>query len=110
MSVISLVEIIYLTEKKRLPVELYNRIAQALQQGNHGLVEAPFSMAMAETMRTITLDRVPDMPDRMIAATALHLGLPLVTRDARIRTMDCVIITPDNSTLDLEAKYARESD
>jgi predicted nucleic acid-binding protein len=24
------------------------------------------------------------MPDRIIAATALHLGLPLVTRDARI--------------------------
>jgi len=24
------------------------------------------------------------MPDRIIAATALHLGLPLVTRDQRI--------------------------
>jgi predicted nucleic acid-binding protein len=25
------------------------------------------------------------MPDRIIAATALHLGLPLVTRDLRIQ-------------------------
>ncbi|MGH7200282.1 MAG: PIN domain-containing protein [Planctomycetaceae bacterium] len=25
------------------------------------------------------------MPDRMIAATALHLNLPLVTRDRRIQ-------------------------
>ena len=29
--------------------------------------------------------QVPDMPDRIIAATALSLGLPLVTRDGRIR-------------------------
>ena len=28
---------------------------------------------------------LPDMPDRMIAATALALGVPLVTRDGRMR-------------------------
>jgi len=28
---------------------------------------------------------VPDMPDRIIAATALHLDLPLVTRDRAIQ-------------------------
>ncbi|PJB74400.1 MAG: PIN domain nuclease, partial [Armatimonadetes bacterium CG_4_9_14_3_um_filter_58_7] len=27
----------------------------------------------------------PDMPDRIIAATALHLGLSLVTRDSKIQ-------------------------
>ena len=26
------------------------------------------------------------MPDRIIAATALHLGLPLITRDQRIQS------------------------
>ena len=31
-------------------------------------------------------DVVPDMPDRIIAATAVHLGLPLITRDERIRS------------------------
>jgi len=31
---------------------------------------------------------VPDMPDRITAATALHLGLPLVTRDSKIRASD----------------------
>ena len=29
---------------------------------------------------------VPEMPDWIIAATALALGLPLVTRDLRIRS------------------------
>ncbi len=30
----------------------------------------------------------PDMPDRIIGATALHLGLPLITRDGKIRASD----------------------
>jgi PIN domain nuclease of toxin-antitoxin system len=92
VSVVSLVEIIYLIEKRRLPVELYDRINQALRQGNYGLVEISFSMAMAEALRKIPADLVPDMPDRMIAATALHLGLPLVTRDAKIRATTLVTV------------------
>ena len=28
---------------------------------------------------------VPDMPDRIIAATALHLGVPLISRDGKIK-------------------------
>lgn len=38
-----------------------------------------------DEMRRIPRNQLPDMPDRMIAATALHLGLPLITIDARIR-------------------------
>lgn len=30
---------------------------------------------------------VPDMPDRIIAATALHLDLPLITSDSDIRKL-----------------------
>lgn len=30
---------------------------------------------------------VPDMPDRIIAATALHLDLPLITSDTDIRKL-----------------------
>jgi predicted nucleic acid-binding protein len=32
------------------------------------------------------------MPDRIIAATAFHLGLPLVTRDAQIRSANITTI------------------
>jgi predicted nucleic acid-binding protein len=28
---------------------------------------------------------IPDMPDRIIAATAIHLGVPVLSRDGRIR-------------------------
>ena len=40
---------------------------------------------VAAALANIPRDRVPDMPDRIIAATALYLGVPLVTRDAMIR-------------------------
>jgi len=47
---------------------------------------------IAEAIHKILRDVVSDMPDRIIAVTALFLGLPLVTRDRRfqaagIRTM-----------------------
>lgn len=47
--------------------------------------EAPFSAAIADRMREVSRDKVPDFPDRMIAATAIHLDIPFVTADSRIR-------------------------
>lgn len=45
---------------------------------------APVDLRVAEILRTVPRDAVPDMPDRIIAATALALGLPIVTRDRRL--------------------------
>jgi predicted nucleic acid-binding protein len=36
-------------------------------------------------MRLVQHDAVPDMPDRIVAATALYLGVPVISRDGRIR-------------------------
>jgi predicted nucleic acid-binding protein len=41
---------------------------------------------VADALARIPRDQVPDLPDRVIAAAALALGLPLVTRDAKIRS------------------------
>jgi len=38
------------------------------------------------TVRRIPRDMVSDPADRIIAATALHFGIPLVTRDQRIQS------------------------
>jgi predicted nucleic acid-binding protein len=40
---------------------------------------------VAEAVAEVPRSAVPDMPDRIIAATALHLGLPLVSRDRLIQ-------------------------
>jgi predicted nucleic acid-binding protein len=42
---------------------------------------------IAETLSKISRSVVADMPDRIIAATALHLGLPLITSDSGIRKL-----------------------
>lgn len=84
ISVVSLVEVAYLVEKKRLPGDTFETIVTALQQGAYGLIEVPFDLAMADRLRTIPVAAVPDMPDRMIAATASCLNVPVVTRDPKI--------------------------
>jgi len=35
---------------------------------------------------------VPDMPDRIIAATAIYLSLPLITKDDAIRSAGIITI------------------
>jgi len=46
----------------------------------------PVNAAVVEALRNVPRSSVPDMPDRIIAATALHLGLPVVTADRRIQS------------------------
>ena len=36
-------------------------------------------------MERVSRSQVPDLPDRVVYATALALGVPLVSRDGKIR-------------------------
>lgn len=84
VSVISLVETIYLVERDRLPLEALRRLEIGLKDAASGLLLQPVDEEVAQAVHRVPRDLVPEMPDRIIAATALCLGLPLVTRDARI--------------------------
>ncbi|MGO9841980.1 MAG: type II toxin-antitoxin system VapC family toxin [Candidatus Acidiferrales bacterium] len=86
VSAISLVETIYLVERGRLPLEALRRLREAVNSKASGLLVQPLDEAVAEVVRTISRQAVPDMPDRIIAATASYLGLPLVTRDRRLQS------------------------
>jgi len=35
-------------------------------------------------MQRVSREEVPDMPDRIIAGTALHFNVPVISRDGRI--------------------------
>lgn len=85
VSTISLVEIVYLIEKQRLAPEAFGMMASALRDRERVFEELPLTSDVAEALRTIPRDAVPDMPDRIIAATAVSHGVPLITRDGRIR-------------------------
>ena len=82
---ISLVEVVYLVERGRVPAAAFTKLREALDSAESALTIVPLDSGVAEAVRRVPRELVPDMPDRIIAATALHLGLPLVTRDQRLR-------------------------
>ena len=90
ISAISLVEIIYLIEKRRLPLKVLTRILNAIDAPNVGLALTALDRNIAEKLKLIDRAIVPDMPDRIIAATALHLAIPLVTRDNKIQNLTTI--------------------
>ena len=49
------------------------------------LVEIPFERNIALTLRQVDRSQIPDLPDRIIAATALYLNVPVISRDRRIQ-------------------------
>jgi PIN domain nuclease of toxin-antitoxin system len=85
LSTISLAEIIYLVEKNRLPASAFDDLKAALKNSSHVLQEAPFTGAVVEAMQKVAREAVPDMPDRIVSATAVFLGVPLISGDGRIR-------------------------
>ena len=90
VSAISVVKLVYLVEKYRLPEEAFDQLINALSDPGTGLAIAPLDLITAQTLRQIPRDVVPGMPDRIIAATALSLSLPLVTRDAKIQALTTI--------------------
>jgi PIN domain nuclease of toxin-antitoxin system len=85
ISAVSVAEVTYLVEKGRLTPQQLLDLVSVLHRPDSGFRVAPFDLAIAEVLAGISRQIVPDMPDRMIAATARHLGLSLVTVDAEIR-------------------------
>ena len=82
---ICLVEIIYLQEKGRIPADMKAQLEAELQAGTSGLVLAALTPEVANAVTSVPRSEVPDMPDRIIAATALHLNLSLISRDRKIQ-------------------------
>jgi PIN domain nuclease of toxin-antitoxin system len=86
LSAISLAEIVYLVEKNRLPASAYADLKSALADPEYVIEEAPFSGEIVDAMLKVSRAEVPDMPDRIVAATGIYFGVPVVSRDGRIRS------------------------
>lgn len=85
LSVISLAEVVYLVEKNRLPASAYFDVKKALQDPEHVLQEAPVTVEIVDAMLGVSRTDIPDMPDRIVAATAVYFDVPVISRDGRIR-------------------------
>jgi predicted nucleic acid-binding protein len=50
------------------------------------------NLSIVQKLKNISRDIVPDMPDRIIAATALYLGMPLISPDMKIQLSGIEIV------------------
>ncbi len=81
---IVLVEMTYLIERGRLTAEPLDRLLWHAGRDDSAYMIADLNRATALALRSVPRAAVPDMPDRIIVATALELGLPLISRDSAI--------------------------
>ena len=81
----TLVGPIHPTETRLLPIAA-STFEKADQLPSHVPVD------LVELIGSVSRSEVADFPDRIIAGTALHLGLPLITRDGKIRASSVTTI------------------
>lgn len=86
VSAVTLIELVYLIEKGKIAADVLKLLRASLDDPTTAFHLIAVSRAVADVLATIPRALVPDMPDRITAATALHLNLPLVTRDRKIQT------------------------
>ncbi|UBF27238.1 type II toxin-antitoxin system VapC family toxin [Kovacikia minuta CCNUW1] len=87
-SSITLAEIVYLSERGRIATETLEWLLREVDQEDSVLIEVPFDRHIAQALSQVERSQVPDLPDRMIAATALYLGVLLISRDHQIQLSD----------------------
>ena len=78
-------ELTYLVEKGRLPVAARERLIHALDDPAVPCLLAPLDRTVADALEFVIRLEVPDLPDRIVAATAVSLRAPLISRDGKIR-------------------------
>jgi PIN domain nuclease of toxin-antitoxin system len=86
ISTISLAEVVYLIDRGRVHAATLTQIAAVLDQPAATWIAISVGRAVVSAMARIPRADVPDLPDRLIAATALMLGVPLASRDRKIRS------------------------
>jgi len=84
ISVVSLIEMLYLAEKVRIAETVLADLLNLLDKVESPFELLPINLRVFEAMPKISRAAIPDFPDRIIAATAAAHGLTLITRDRRI--------------------------
>lgn len=86
VSAITIVEMVYLIEKGRIAMTALDDLRAAIADPKAVLRYVPLDEEIALKMTDIPRQDIPDLPDRVIAATALFYRVPVLSRDGRIRS------------------------
>jgi len=84
-SSITLAEIVYLSERGRINIETLERLLAETNRNDALFVETPFDRRIAQTLKQVKRSSVPELPDRIIAATAVYWELSIISRDSKIQ-------------------------
>lgn len=87
LSGITLMEILYLSEKGRIDVDLID-VTKLITDSDNYLV---FPVDASVVLSAQTVEDIPELHDRIIAATAKLLDVPLITHDEIISKSKAVI-------------------
>jgi PIN domain nuclease of toxin-antitoxin system len=83
---IVLIEMVYLTEKGIVPQSMLERALTLLDTPDGSYAVPALDQAVARSMlQQVPWKMIPELADRIIVASALVLGLPLISKDERIR-------------------------
>lgn len=85
LSTISLCEVVLLVEKERIRHDAFHMLLRAVDAPDGVFNLLNLGRAVVLGMKSIERRMIPDLPDRIIAATALSLGVPLITKDGKIQ-------------------------
>ena len=89
IPVIVLMDILYLFEKHRITKSIFD--IESLLSVSTNYRVAPLTLDILKTASTIV--DVPELHDRLIAATAAHLNVPLLTNDPVLIASQSVVTT-----------------
>ena len=89
---IVLVEAIFLMQRQRISKSQVSQLFELSEDADANFYVVPLDMAVAQAVSDFGPVAIPDMPDRIIVATAHQLRLPLITRDAAIHRAGVVSV------------------
>ncbi|HVR87681.1 MAG TPA: PIN domain-containing protein [Planctomycetota bacterium] len=78
---ITVVEMVYLAERLKINADVLKRTFELLEDPEGSYRPVPLDLAVPRAAQWVPRSEVPDLPDRVIAATAWILGLPVLTVD-----------------------------
>lgn len=81
---IVLVEIVHLIERNRISPTALDRLFAILNLEASNYESIPLDADVARSVRDLDYTKIPEMPDRIIVATANYLGLDILSRDRAI--------------------------
>jgi len=87
---IVLVEAVFLMQRQRIAKAQVSKLFELSEDAKASICVVPLNMAVAQAVSDFGPAAIPDMPDRIIAATARALDVPLITADPIITESELV--------------------